>query len=48
MQRGEGDDKFGGVSESRIEQPANPFAQPLRQLFRGPAHPPGKRQNGKA
>src|SRR5271169_1120495 len=38
----------GGDQRRRIEKPPYPFAHALRKLFRGPAHPPGKRQNGKA
>ena len=47
MQRGEPNDKFSGIAESRIEKPPYPFAHALRKLFRGSAHPPSKRQNGK-
>lgn len=35
------------TAERRIKQSANPFADALRKLFRGPAHPASERQDSK-
>ena len=47
-QCGERNDELGGIAESRVEKPADTFAETLRELLRGPAHPPGQRQDGEA
>jgi hypothetical protein len=46
MQGGECNYEFSGISESRIKEPPNAFAHPVRKLLRGFAHPTGERQNG--
>src|SRR5579885_610149 len=46
LERDDGDDEFGGVAEGGVQKPAQALPQIPGEMFSGPAHPGGERQDG--